>query len=115
MSDEIYARGLTQGEYQKETIRRKKWHKKLAADLCMQGWGTYLTDRVDYEFIYALVNAVSPHALADTVTNHEETEEVFVRRLKEAFDNDPWGAKMRQRDRRPIRQVEEDFEYPSPT
>ena len=80
----------------------------------MQGWGTYITDKVDYEFIYAVVHAISPRSLDDDITNHQESEEVFVRRLQEAFDNDPWGAKMRQRDRRPIRETE-DFEYPTPT
>ena len=109
-----YARGLTQSEYQKETIRRKKWHKKLAAELCMQGWGTYATSTTDFEFVYAILEAADPHTLEDPITHHQESEEVFVRRLKEAFDADAWGAKMRQRNRRPANN-EDDFAYPSPT
>ena len=111
---ETYARGLTQNEYQKEQKRRKNWHKEFASDLCMQGWGSYATDTVDFEFVYAILEAADPHTLEDPITHHQESEEVFVRRLKEAFDADAWGAKMRQRNRRPVNN-EDDFAYPSPT
>ena len=86
----------------------------MAGDLCRQGWGTYATDTIDFEFVYAILEAAAPHSLEDPFTNHQEAEEVFVRRLKEAFDNDPWSEKMRQRNRRRIRETE-DFEYPTPT
>ena len=111
---ETYARGLTQNEYQKESKRRRNWHKEFASDLCMQGWGSYATDTVDFEFVYAILAAADPSTLEDPITNHQESEEVFVRRLKEAFDADAWGAKMRQRNRRPADDGE-DFAHPSPT
>ena len=106
---EIYSRGLTQTEYQKESKRRKNWHKDLAGDLCRQGWGTYATDTIDFEFVYAILEAADPRSLEDPITNHQEAEEVFVRRLKEAFDNDPWSEKMRQRNRKADKKYEEDF------
>ena len=114
---EIYSRGLTQTEYQKEQKRRKNWHKEFASDLCMQGWGTYATTTTDFEFVYAILEAVATHALEDPITNHQESEEVFVRRLQEAFENDPWSEKMRRRNRRLLREAREaeDFSHPSPT
>ena len=82
---ETYARGLTQNEYQKESKRRRNWHKEFASDLCMQGWGSYATDTVDFEFVYAILAAADPSTLEDPITNHQETEEVFVRRLKDCL------------------------------
>ena len=107
---EKYSRGLTQSEYQKEQKRRKNWHKNLAGELCMRGWGSYATDAVDFEFVYAILEAAAPHALQDTITNHQESEEVFVSRLKEAFENDPWSEKMRQRNRKDYKKYKADFD-----
>ena len=122
-----YARGLTQSEYQKETIRRKKWHKELAAELTAKGYGTFKTDRVDYDLIYAVLKAVAPHTLRDTVTNHEENEGTFWSRLKNAFYDDERVSLMRNQKRRienetkelledKIRkELEEEFANPTPT
>ncbi len=122
-----YARGLTQSEYQKETIRRKKWHKELAAELTAKGYGTFKTDRVDYTLIYAVLKAVAPHTLKDTVTNHEETESAFFNRLKNAFYDDERTILMRNQKRRiedqtknslenKIRkELEEEFANPTPS
>ena len=126
-----YARGLTQAEYQKEAIRRKKWHETLAGQLTLEGWGTYITDRVDYELIYTVIHAVAPHALSDTVTNHEESKETFISRLRDAIHKDSRAKAMRrqiaskeakhetlvkERMRREVRkELEEEFANPTPT
>jgi len=123
----IYARGLTQREYQKEAIRRKKWHKELAAELTAKGYGTFKTDRVDYELIYTVLKAVAPHTLQDTVTNHEESESSFFNRLKNAFYDDERFILMRNQKRRIAdetkdlledkirKEVKEEFANPTPT
>ena len=126
-----YARGLTQAEYQKEAIRRKKWHETLAGQLTLEGWGTYITDTVDYELIYTVIHAVAPHALTDTVTNHEESKDTFIGRLRDAIHKDTRASAMRRqlatkqattekivkdRLRKEVRkELEEEFAHPSPT
>ena len=72
---ETYARGLTQNEYQKESKRRRNWHKEFASDLCMQGWGSYATDTVDFEFVYAILAAADPSTLEAVSYTHLRAHE----------------------------------------